>query len=155
MTTTLGELFRHNRWANERILVACRDLTPEQLGRSVEGTYGALGDTLVHLVNGESFYVELLTGWEPQVWWEIPGPWPGVDVLLERSAFTGDRLCQVVEEADPDALRDRGDAMVPTSVVLVQAINHGNEHRAHAATILTQLGIEPPLIDGWNFGGFD
>ena len=24
MTTTLGELFRHNRWANERLLEACR-----------------------------------------------------------------------------------------------------------------------------------
>lgn len=155
MTTTLGELFRHNRWANEQMLEACRDLSPEQLARSVEGTYGELGHTLVHIVNGESFYVELLTGWEPPVQWEIPGPWPGIGALLERSSFTGDRLCELAEEADPDALLDRGDAQVPASVVLVQAVNHGNEHRAHAATILTQLGIEPPLVDGWTFGGFD
>lgn len=155
MTTTLGELFRHNRWANEQMLEACRDLSPEQLARSVEGTYGELGHTLVHIVNGESFYVELLTGWEPPVQWEIPGPWPGIGALLERSSFTGDRLCELAAEADPDALLNRGDAQVPASVVLVQAVNHGNEHRAHAATILTQLGIEPPLVDGWTFGGFD
>jgi uncharacterized damage-inducible protein DinB len=155
MTTTLGEMFRHNRWANEQMLEACRDLSPEQLARSVEGTYGELGYTLIHLVRGESFYVALLTGWEPPVRWEIPGPWPGIDVLLERAAFTGDRLCEVATEADPDAPVDRGDAQVPTSVVLVQAINHATEHRAHAAIVLTQLGIEPPLIDGWTFGGFD
>jgi uncharacterized damage-inducible protein DinB len=155
MATTLGELFRHNRWANERILEACRDLTDEQRATSVEGTYGELGYTLIHIVRGESFYVALLTGWEPPVRWEIPGPWPGIDVLLERSAFTGDRLCEFAEEADPDTLVDRGDTQVPTWVVLVQAINHATEHRAHAATILTQLAIEPPLIDGWTFGGFD
>lgn len=155
MTTTLSELFRHNRWANERILDACRDLTNEQLARSVEGTYGELGYTLIHIVRGESWYLNLLTGWEPPVRWEIPGPWPGIHVLLERSRFTGDRLCEVADEADPDALVDRGDAQVPSSVLLVQAINHATEHRAHAATILTQLGIEPPPVDGWTFGGFD
>ncbi len=155
MTTTIGELFRHNRWANERLLEACRDLTNEQRATSVEGTYGELGYTLIHIVRGESFYVALLTGWEPPVRWEIPGPWPGIDVLLERSRFTGDRLTEVAEQANPDALVDRGDEQVPTSVVLVQAINHATEHRAHAATILTHLGIAPPPLDGWTFGGFD
>ena len=43
--------------------------------------------------------------------------------------------------------------MIPASVILVQAINHATEHRAHATTILTQLGIEPPAIDGWEHGG--
>ena len=155
MTTSLNELFQHNRWANERILEACRDLSDKQRAASVVGTYGELGYTLIHIVRAESWYLSLLTGWEPPVRWEIPGPWPGIDVLLERARFTGDRLCELAGQADPDALVDRGDAQVPTSVVLVQAINHATEHRAHAATILTQLGIEPPLTDGWTFGGFD
>ena len=152
MTTTLTELFRHNRWANERILEACRDLTDEQRAASVEGTYGELGYTLIHIVRGESWYLKLLTGWEPPVRWEIPGPWPGIDVLLERSRFTGDRLSEVAEQMDPDALLDVDEDKVPTSVVLVQAINHATEHRAHAATVLTQIGIQPPAVDGWAFG---
>jgi uncharacterized damage-inducible protein DinB len=152
MTTTLGELFRHNRWATERILEACRGLSDEQRSRSVEGTYGELGYTLIHIVRGESYYLKLLTGWEAAVRWEIPGPWPGIDVLLERSHFTGDRLCEVADRLDPDTVIDTGDdEKVPTSVVLIQAINHATEHRAHAATILTQLGIEPPPVDGWTF----
>jgi uncharacterized damage-inducible protein DinB len=154
MTTTLSAIFRHNRWANERLLEACRDLTDEQRATAVEGTYGELGYTLVHIVRAESWYLKLLTGWEPPVRWEIPGPWPGIDVLLERSRFSGDRLVEIADRLDPKASLDTGRFIVPTSIVLVQAVNHATEHRSQAATILTQLGIEPPPVDGWNFGGF-
>ncbi len=152
MTSTLTEIFRHNRWANERLLEACRDLTDEQRATSVEGTYGELGYTLVHIVRAESYYLKRLTGWEPPVRWEIPGPWPGIEALLERARFTGDRLVAVADEMDPGAVLQVDEDGVPTSVVLLQAINHGTEHRSQAATILTQLGIEPPPMDGWNFG---
>jgi len=152
MTTTLRELFRHNRWANEQILEACRDLTDEQRATTVEGTYGELGYTLTHIVRGESWYLKVLTGWEPPVRWEIPGPWPGIDVLLERSRYTGDRLTETASQLDPDALLHTDGEQDTTWVVLVQAINHATEHRAHVATILTQIGIEPPPVDGWTFG---
>lgn len=151
MTTSLNELFQHNRWANEVILEACRELNDEQRATSVEGTYGELGYTLIHIVRAESWYLKLLTGWEPPVRWEIPGSWPGTDVLLERSRFTGDQLVGVVDGLDPAAIIDVDEDRVLTSVVLVQVINHATEHRAQVATILTQLGIEPPPIDGWTF----
>ncbi len=140
-------------WANERLLEACRDLTGEQRAATVEGTYGELGHTLIHLVRGESFYVNLLTGWQPPVRWEIPGPWPGIEVLLERARFTGKRLVEVAEVTPPDQEIDTGDDERTTArVVLLQAINHATDHRSHAATILTQLGITPPEIDGWAVG---
>jgi len=154
MATSLTDLFRHNRWANERILEACRDLTDAQRATAVQGTYGELGYTLIHIVRAESWYLKLLTGWEPPVRWEIPGPWPGIDVLIERSRFTGYRLSELADQLDPTAVLDVNEDKVPTSVVLVQIINHATEHRSQAATILTQLGIEPPALDGWNFGGF-
>jgi uncharacterized damage-inducible protein DinB len=157
MTTTLTEIFRHNRWANERLLKSCRDLSAEQRAVADEGTYGELGYTLVHIVRAESFYLQRLTGWQPPVRWEIPGPWPGIDVLLERARFTGEQLIEIAERLDPEAPLEiwRGAAKAPTSVVLVQAINHATDHRSQASTILTQIGIAPPPIDGWNFGGFE
>lgn len=154
MTTSATEIFRHNRWANERLLEACRNLTDEQRAATVEGTYGELGHTLIHIVRAESWYLNLLTGWEPPVRWEIPGPWPGIDALLERTRFTGDQLAEVADRLDPETIIEIDDDKVPTSVVLVQVINHATEHRSQAATILTQLGIEPPPVDGWNFGEF-
>ena len=36
-------------------------------------------------------------------------------------------------------------------LLLVQAINHATEHRTQVAAILTQLGIEPPGMDGWTY----
>jgi uncharacterized damage-inducible protein DinB len=37
-------------------------------------------------------------------------------------------------------------------VPMIQAINHATEHRVHIAAILTQLGVEPPTLDGWQYG---
>ena len=36
--------------------------------------------------------------------------------------------------------------------MLGQVIDHAREHRSHVATILTQLGIEPPDMDLWAYG---
>jgi len=30
-------------------------------------------------------------------------------------------------------------------------INHATEHRAQIMAILTQLGIQPPDLDGWSY----
>ena len=40
---------------------------------------------------------------------------------------------------------------VPKTILLTQAINHATEHRAQVMAILTQLGIEPPALDGWTY----
>lgn len=154
MSTTISELFRHNRWANARLLEACRDLTDEQRAATVEGTYGELGYTLTHLVRAESHYLKLLTDWQPPVRWEIPGPFPGIDTLLERAHLTGARLTEIADGIDPEWQLDVDGESVPAAVILVQAINHATEHRSHVATILTQLGIQPPEMDGWALVNF-
>jgi uncharacterized damage-inducible protein DinB len=56
MDTTLVELFRHNQWANLRLLAACSDLSEEQLDASAAGTYGHIADTLVHILAAEEPY---------------------------------------------------------------------------------------------------
>jgi uncharacterized damage-inducible protein DinB len=154
--TTLRALFDQNRWANEALLDACRGLTEDQLETTVEGTYGGLGETLAHIASGETFYVELLTDWEAPVHWRRGEPFPGVDALLTRVRETGRRLLDAALSTDPEEPIERGPGeLIPARVILVQAINHATEHRTHATTILTQLGIEPPAIDGWHHGGFD
>ena len=40
---------------------------------------------------------------------------------------------------------------MPASLLLLQAVNHGTEHRSQVATILTQLGVVPPEMDGWTY----
>jgi uncharacterized damage-inducible protein DinB len=40
---------------------------------------------------------------------------------------------------------------VPKTILLTQAINHATEHRAQIMVSMTQLGIQPPDLDGWQY----
>jgi uncharacterized damage-inducible protein DinB len=153
MITILEHLFRHNRWANRRILEACRGLSPDQLATEVEGTYGSLDATLLHLVRAEVGYVHRLTG-EPRLL-AREAPNPGLDRLLELLDRTGTTLEEVAAGLDPsriiEIVTEEGNLSVPAFVVLLQAINHATDHRSQVATILTQLGVTPPEVDLWSY----
>ncbi|MEZ4522752.1 MAG: DinB family protein [Thermomicrobiales bacterium] len=62
MSDHLVDMFRHNRWANLRILDWCAGLDDDLLDSSAPGTFGDARRTLVHLVGAEERYVEYLTG---------------------------------------------------------------------------------------------
>jgi uncharacterized damage-inducible protein DinB len=76
--TTMAEFIRYNNWANQQVLEACQKLTEDQLAATMPGAYGSIRDTLEHIIEGEAFYVGLLTGNRPQP----PFRWLG---LLIRS----------------------------------------------------------------------
>jgi len=40
---------------------------------------------------------------------------------------------------------------VPKTILLTQVINHATEHREQIKAILTELGIEPPDLQGWSY----
>ena len=69
------------------------------------------------------------------------------DAQLEEAATHAgeDRKVQVTGDDPP------GTWWMPVSLFLLQAVNHGTEHRSQVATILTHLGIEPPEMDGWTY----
>jgi uncharacterized damage-inducible protein DinB len=152
--SSIVEMFRHNRWANLRLLDACLNLSDEQLTASVAGTYGALRDTLLHIVRAEALYLGLLNGL-PRAQIERPGPEASLAELRERAATLGEELAQVASRIGPnDTFADRDESEIyqlPGPWLLVQAINHATEHRAQVATILTQLGVEPPDMSGWAY----
>jgi uncharacterized damage-inducible protein DinB len=151
-----AEFFRHNSMMNQRLVEACRGLSPEQLGATVVGTYGTLGATLAHIANAQEGYAARFLGTErPERLLE--DPFPGFDALEERFTHGNAQL----EEAAAQAGRDHevqvtgddppGTWRMHATLLLLQAINHGTEHRSQIATILTQLGIEPPEMDGWTY----
>jgi uncharacterized damage-inducible protein DinB len=154
----LTEFFRHNTMMNQRLLGTCQSLTADQLAATVEGTYGTLGATLVHVANGQQSYAaRLLDVDRPEPLAE--DPFPGFDALadrmadgdakLEEAARRGVQAREVIVSGDDPPGRWR----IPVSLILLQAINHGTEHRSQVATILTQLGVEPPAMDGWTYFG--
>lgn len=151
----LVEFFRHNTMMNTRLLAACRGLSSEQLEATAVGTYGSIGATLVHIANAQEAYAARLLDLErPE---RLPeDPFPGFEILTERfangdaqlleaAADAPDRIVEVPGDDPPDAWT------MPVDLYFLQAVNHGTEHRAQIAAILTQLGIEPPGMDGWEY----
>lgn len=150
------EFFRHNAMMNRRLVDACRQLTPEQLGATTPGTYGRIGATLVHIANAQDGYAARFLGTErPE---RLPeDPFPGFDALAERLTNGDAQLEEAAKQAgqghDVQVTGDDppGTWRMPASLLLLQAVNHGTEHRSQVATTLTQLGVEPPEMDGWTY----
>ena len=156
MADALSELFKHNRWANLRLLDVCEQLDATQLERTVVGTYGSIRDTFLHLVAAEGRYVALLSDQQPdQTFGERIG-FTNWEDLRERARQSGEALITMAEGFDASrVLRGvrNGEPYVMSALVpMLQAINHATEHRVHMASILTQAGIEPPNLDGWQYG---
>jgi uncharacterized damage-inducible protein DinB len=149
------EFFRHNALMNRRLVDACRHLTREQLGTTAAGTYGTIGATLVHIANSQVGYAARLSGNQrPEGLTE--DPFPGFEALAERFALGDAQLEKLAEQAASDrdlqwTTETGGRLQMPASLLLLQAINHGTEHRSQVATMLTQLGVEPPGMDGWAY----
>jgi uncharacterized damage-inducible protein DinB len=126
------------------------------LARTATGTYGGIGATLVHIASAQEGYAaRLLDSPRPERLAE--DPFPGFDLLAERLADGNARLEQaatraaddrtiVITDDDPPA-----SWRFPVSLYLLQAVNHGTKHRQQIATILTQLGVQPPEMDGWTY----
>lgn len=155
MNPPLVEFFRHNRWANLRLLDACTRLSAEQLDASTPGTYGSVRATLVHLCAGEESYVaRLAEHWPEQPLRERDG-FPGMAELRQRAQQSGDSLIAIAAQVQPTQLVRvvwQGEThLLPATLILIQAINHATEHRSQIATILSQHGVEPPESDGWSF----
>lgn len=153
----LVQLFRHNLWANDQMVAACRPLTDAELNTESAGTYGRVSQILVHLARAQGGYLRTLSGWEPlpEHALEYGDPFVGVDRIAEHLRFTGERLVQVAREASVDRIveghRNGQPFRYPEWVVLLQAAQHATEHRQQIATSLSVLGVAPPEPDVWAY----
>ncbi|HKZ20385.1 MAG TPA: DinB family protein [Acidimicrobiia bacterium] len=152
----LLEFFRHNSMMNQRLIEACQGLTPEQMGTSTAGTYGSIGATLVHIANAQAGYAaRLLDRERPERLSE--DPFPGLGAVAERLEESDRQLEEATSRSDWDRQVEikwsdpPSSWLMPVGLFLLQAINHGTEHRSQIATTLTQLGVEPPEMDGWGY----
>ena len=140
-------LFAYDRWATFRVLNVLDDLDPVAWARTdVVGERG-LGEILVHHLGASQRW---RIGFESQGTDEGPEPelepLPTIDELRERWE---------AEWAAVDAwlptLTDDHVAYVHEGVsiwqMLVHVVNHGTQHRAEAAALLTAEGRSPGELD--------
>ncbi|MGD8633354.1 MAG: DinB family protein [Anaerolineales bacterium] len=149
----LFRMFEHNNWANEKMIEFCGNLSKGQLDVNPKSTTrGSIRQTLVHLVRAQHGYLELLT---------IPSGArraisPSYSELANLANSSGEGLLDYLRDeavADEQGRLETSDGyFVAPWVVLVQVIQHAAEHREQLSSMLTDLGLDPPDLDGWSFG---
>jgi uncharacterized damage-inducible protein DinB len=152
--TVLADAFGHHTWATLRLIDACSGLTDEQLASSVPGIYGPILDTMRHVVGADRSYLVLLSdGTVPPIDEDT------MDLAALRAVMEADGSVWegiVTRDIDPDVMvtrhRDDGsESEAPLGIRFAQVIHHGTDHRSQICTALTNLGVEPPEIDVWDF----
>ena len=155
MTTGLADFFKHNLWANLRLLDVCANLSDAQLDATTRGTFGSVRATLMHIVAGEEGYVQRFTGQRPEPALREHDPFPGFDELRRRARQSGEEMIAIAEQWEQGEvlyLSYQGRFFaVPAIFVLIQAINHTTDHRSQIATVLSQQDVTLPELDGWAY----
>jgi uncharacterized damage-inducible protein DinB len=154
MKEILLEAFRHHAWANKQLLAACRGLPHQQLTvpGTAAGTDRGILAILNHIIQSDRGYVSRRG--ERPVWVESEEDTADLDELEPRAdenAEVWESLLSQPLEATKLIILDQGAYEAEQSVLVVQALHHGNAHREQICAVLTGLGIEPPDIQAWAY----
>jgi len=154
MSKALADCLRYDRWANLSLFDACRGLTDEQLDARATPSSRSVRELLQHIAGSELTLVLRTKGRQHEgESRHVDGAWPGLDLLREVIASSGDDLIAIAAGLDEDelvALPYRGKTYeYPKSFFLLHAIEHGVEHRTEIKVTLALVGIDTPDLDGW------
>lgn len=154
MEELLLEAFRHNTWANKTLIAYCRDLTPEQMSATPQGTYGTILATLNHIVASDAGYLPRIKVARPE-WAGDDEDIKGLDELdgrVDESAKLWESYLADPLDSKHLLSLDNGAYEAQASVPIVQALHHANAHREQVCALITALGLQPPDLQAWAFG---
>ncbi len=144
----LYHLFRHNAWANARLLDFCERLSAEQRAATAPGAVGSVAETLHHFVQAEGGYLSRVAPDLTPAHWErfLAKDFAAVRARAEEM----ERLWLEYAARDPDPSEIRRKEWpdvtheFPAYMEIAQALHHSTAHREQVCTILTAVGLEAP-----------
>ena len=155
-TTTIKVLLAYNSWCNRRILAAASALTPEQFVAPGAFPHGGLRGTLLHALFAEWVWRmrwlqtpprqgSRLTPEEFPTCAALQARWTEEEALLMDfvAGLTDERLRSELDYTSTEGRRHRRVQWE----TMVHLVNHGTQHRAEAAAMLTACGHSPGDID--------
>ncbi len=150
----INELFRHNYWARDRQLQACESLTGEQFLRPLGSSFPSIRDTLTHLVAAEWFWLDSWRGRPPGPVL-LPEDFPTLAAVTECWRKVEFEMSEYLAGLSEEALLRPITYMDPEGKtwthilwrMMLHLLNHQSYHRGQIATLLRQLGIQPPDVD--------
>ena len=150
----VNPLFRYNAWASDRVLAQAARLTREQYIAPAPTPQGSLRGTLVHALAAEMLWPQRVEGESPArllsvedvpTFKALQDDWTRAREALD--AFLG----TLTDEQLQTVVRYRTTKGVSQFNVvwemLAHLINHGTQHRAEAAMLLTIHGFSPGDLD--------
>ena len=153
MTDDIATLFAYNRWADRRILDACRKLTPEQLAAEPVAGWSSVRSSLVHIAAATEGWLRGVSGESVQTMpteADLPSV-EHIEALLDRAHGILESLAPTLTPellAADRRFSGRGrTAVLPLWAALRHVVNHSTYHRSQIAAKLKRLGIEPPMTD--------
>ena len=150
MNELVLEALRHNTWATKRLLESCRSLQDDQLSSAWIGTYGGILATFHHIIRAEAGYVSRILGIPRSALASSDSTdFDVLDSPVEETAGLWEQYLAQPVDAEQFLILDEGKYQAPASVLVAQALHHGNAHREQVCSILTGLGIEPPDVQAW------
>ncbi|MCB9450900.1 MAG: hypothetical protein H6672_05640 [Anaerolineaceae bacterium] len=151
----LEKFFEHNHWANLQIIQACLALSDEQLdAEPMSATYGSIRSTLLHFVTSQLDYLRMLTlPVEERIEFETPAV--TFDEIEKAAIYSGEAFIAFARDtsriSSETQIQQPDGYVVEPWAIIVQAINHSDEHREQIKSMLTAQGVTPPRIDGWMY----
>jgi uncharacterized damage-inducible protein DinB len=148
----IASLYDFNRWADRRVLQACRSLTAEQYAAEPVPGWSSVSSTILHITMVTDGWLRGLTG-------EVVEKF-----LTEAEVATVDDAQRCLDRAyetletlpirspdwisTPMTLRGAGRSIVlPPWAILRHVVNHSSYHRGQVASKLKRFGIEQPATD--------
>ncbi|MCY4018252.1 MAG: DinB family protein [Chloroflexi bacterium] len=146
-------LFQYNDWANERILDRAEEVSVEQLTAPNEFGWGSLRGALVHLLDAEYVWRNLLNG-GVSIGELKPEDFANVSAIRARWAEERSAFWHYLNSLSDDDLAGtvsyEGDGIMRHRVLwhcLAHVVNHGTQHRGECAALLTGFGHSPGNLD--------
>lgn len=147
-------LYKYNQWATAKILNAAANLSQEQFLADASYPHGGLRGTLTHTLFAEWIWRNRWQGTSPTTRLK-PDDFPTFELLHARWLEEEKLLMEFVESLTDDKLNEviqykntKGVALQQTLwKMMAHVVNHGTQHRAEAAAMLTDFGCSPGDVD--------
>jgi uncharacterized damage-inducible protein DinB len=157
---SLSDALRMSRaydvWANERVLAAAEQLSPQEFVADRGGGVGSVRNTLVHMLGAQQWLLAVASGNDlgpfpdraefPDVA-SVRAAWATLDAATTAYFATLDDAMLAETTTKPVGMVHERRWDFPRWQILFQLAAHTMQHRSEAAFILTQLGHSPGWID--------
>ena len=152
MQDDLVALFAYERWANRKVLDACRELTAEQYVAEPVPGWSSVRSTISHIALATEINLRTLGGPDDRMPTEADlATVDDAAQLLERSYRRFEELRRTLTPEQLNTmltLRAIGRTFtLPRWAILRHIVNHSTYHRGQVASKLKRFGIEQQITD--------